>query len=103
MRFAVEKSGRQNGDAYHKRPTAFEGQVMFTVGRDPSGRWLVMDRDNSTIGIFRDRASAVHFAMYESDHVPQAVCCLPDGEVFRTISGTPIQRTRTGSNTNTGS
>ncbi|MDP9837279.1 hypothetical protein J2T09_002031 [Neorhizobium huautlense] len=32
-------------------------------------------------GIFRDRASAVHFAIFESDHQPGAVCCVPDGVI----------------------
>lgn len=57
---------------------AFSG-VRFTVGRDENGCWIVDDHDGVVGGIFRDRASAVHFAMFESDHQPGAVCCVPDG------------------------
>jgi hypothetical protein len=62
--------------------------IRFTVGRDVSGRWIVTDTLGKVGGLFTDRASAVHFAMFESDHTPGAVWCLPDyvvvkfGEVF---------------------
>ncbi len=52
--------------------------IRFTVGRDQQGRWVVNDRDGLVGGIFTDRQSAVHFAMFESDHLPGAVCCVPD-------------------------
>jgi len=64
----------------HENTAEFVG-VRFTVGRDERGNWIVDDRDGLIGGIFRDRASAVHFAMFESDHQPGAVCCLPDGMV----------------------
>ncbi|MGF9564756.1 hypothetical protein [Neorhizobium sp. JUb45] len=64
----------------HDNPATFSG-VRFTVGRDKKGCWIVQDRDGLVGGIFRDRASAVHFAMFESDHQPGAVCCLPDGAI----------------------
>ena len=55
--------------------------VRFTVGRDENGCWIVDDRDGLVGGMFRDRASAVHFAIFESDHQPGAVCCVPDGVI----------------------
>ena len=64
--------------------------VRFMVGRDAGGRWIVSDREGRVGGLFTDRASAVHFAMFESDHVPGAVCCVPEevtlslGPVFET-------------------
>lgn len=64
----------------HDGETAFFG-VRFVVGRARNGCWVVNDRDGRIGGIFRDRASAVHFAMFESDHQPGAVCCLPDGVI----------------------
>lgn len=63
--------------------------IRFTVGRDINGRWIVNDRDGKVGGLFTDRASAVHFAMFESDHIPGAVWCLPEhvtlnfGEAFK--------------------
>lgn len=52
--------------------------VRFMVGRDSAGRWVVSDRDGLVGGIFSDQASAVHFAMFESDHMPGAVCCVQE-------------------------
>ncbi|MGK9052344.1 hypothetical protein [Neorhizobium petrolearium] len=52
--------------------------VRFMVGRDAGGRWIVSDREGRVGGLFTDRAAAVHFAMFESDHLPGAVCCVPD-------------------------
>ncbi|RWX77067.1 hypothetical protein EPK99_15525 [Neorhizobium lilium] len=56
--------------------------IRFTVGRDAQGRWVVSDRDGLVGGLFTDRAAAVHFAMFESDHEPGAVCCVPDMVTF---------------------
>jgi hypothetical protein len=56
--------------------------MRFTVGRDENGCWIVDDREGRVGGMFRDRASAVHFAMFESDHQPGAVCCVPDGVIL---------------------
>ncbi|AYD02549.1 hypothetical protein [Neorhizobium sp. NCHU2750] len=52
--------------------------IRFTVGRDVRGRWIVNDMEGKVGGLFADRASAVHFAMFESDHTPGAVWCLPE-------------------------
>lgn len=52
--------------------------IRFTVGRDRSGGWIVNDAQGKVGGLFTDRASAVHFAMFESDHIPGAVWCLPE-------------------------
>ncbi|MCX5579922.1 hypothetical protein [Kaistia terrae] len=55
----------------------------FTVGRDAEGQWVVCDRLGLVGGLFADRASAVHFALVESDHCPGAVCCAAEDEVLR--------------------
>ncbi|TNM61283.1 hypothetical protein [Aliirhizobium smilacinae] len=75
--------------------------IRFTVGRDVRGRWIVNDLEGKVGGLFTDRASAVHFAMFESDHLPGAVWCLPDhvtltlGEAFeprRLHAGSSVAR-----------
>jgi hypothetical protein len=58
-------------------------QSRFIVGRDGGGRWVVRDREGLADGLFPDRASAVHFALEESDRVPGAVCCAPDDAIVR--------------------
>ena len=54
----------------------------FTVGHDAHGQWVVFDRMGLVGGLFKDRASAVHFALTESDRVPGDVCCVPDSEIL---------------------
>ena len=54
----------------------------FMVGRDANGRWVVRDQQGLVGGLFADRASAVQFALEESDRVPGAVCCAPDDAVI---------------------
>lgn len=56
--------------------------IRFTVGRDATGHWIVSDREGLVGGVFSDRASAVHFAMFESGHSPGAVWCLPEHVVL---------------------
>jgi hypothetical protein len=50
----------------------------LTVGRDRCGRWVVSDRLGLCGGWFVDRATAVHYAMFESAGEPQAVMMAPD-------------------------
>jgi len=58
----------------------------FIVGRDRQGHWVVCDQKGLVGGLFTDRNSAIHFAVFESGHVPGAVCCAPEGAVV-TLSG----------------
>lgn len=50
----------------------------FMIGRDNRGRWTVTDEKGMANTSFPDRASAIHFAMTQSDYAPGAVQCLPD-------------------------
>jgi hypothetical protein len=77
-------------------PPATLSGIRFIVGRDRHGRWVVSDREGLVGGIFTDRQSAVHFAMFESDHLPGAVCCVPD-HVRLTLDLMPDQPTSAGS------
>jgi hypothetical protein len=54
----------------------------FIVGRDECGRWVVSDNEGLVGGLFTDREAALHFAMFESDHIPGAVCCTPDNVIL---------------------
>jgi hypothetical protein len=58
----------------------------FVVGRDTQGRWVVCDQKGLVGGLFADRDSAIHFAVFESDHVPGAVCCAPEDAIL-TMAG----------------
>jgi hypothetical protein len=70
------------GKAMLRGEPSLRNGTRFTVGRDENGCWVVCDREGLVGGFFRDRASAVHFAMFESDHQPGAVCCVPDGVIL---------------------
>jgi hypothetical protein len=61
--------------------------VRFTVGRDAGGRWVVSDGQGLVGGLFADRNSAIRFAMFESDHMPGAVLCVPDGQTLSLGTG----------------
>jgi hypothetical protein len=43
------------------------------VGRDDRGRWIVLDRRGHCGGLFANSKDAIHFAMFESEQMPQAV------------------------------
>ena len=47
------------------------------VGRDRRGRWVVRNEMGTAGGYFVDRAAALHFAMLENGHRPQAVIMVP--------------------------
>ncbi|CAN7423290.1 hypothetical protein LJR231_002739 [Phyllobacterium sp. LjRoot231] len=59
------------------------------LGRDADGNWVVCDERGLVGGLFADRASAVHFALFESEFAPAAVVCIPEGTVLnlQRISG----------------
>ncbi len=56
---------------------ASAADCRFMVGRDPRGRWIVRGEQDVIGGIFTDQASAIHFALFESDYAPGAVWCAP--------------------------
>ncbi len=59
------------------------------LGRDADGNWVVCDERGLVGGLFADRGSAVHFALFESEFAPAAVVCIPEGTVLnlQSISG----------------
>lgn len=54
----------------------------FAVGHDRQGRWVVCDTQGIVGGVFRDRASAIKFAMDESGRQPGQVFCVPDTQIL---------------------
>jgi len=57
-------------------------QGRFIIGHDATGHWVVCDRQGMTGGLFTDRDAAMHFALTESNHAPNAVSLAPDDEVL---------------------
>ena len=56
------------------KPPEFEAYV---IGQDVDGHWLALEVHGRGGGIFRDRAAAVHFAQFETDHRLNAVRFAP--------------------------
>lgn len=65
---------------------AFSARVRSVIGKDDSGRWIAIDQDDRSGTPFSNRAAAVHFAVYESNLQPNAVFCLPEGQVVKPVS-----------------
>ena len=49
----------------------------FRVGQDREGRWLVVESNGASGGIFASRDAALHYAAFESGHVPGAIILWP--------------------------
>jgi hypothetical protein len=51
--------------------------LLFLIGKDSRGHWIVQDKSGLRGGIFVDRAEALKFAMFENGHHPEAVVLVP--------------------------
>lgn len=45
----------------------------FLVGQDGAGHWLALETHGLAGGIFRSKDAALHYAMLETSHRPEAV------------------------------
>jgi hypothetical protein len=50
--------------------------LLFRIGKDSRGNWVVQDQSGRYGGLFVSRAEALKFAMFESGN-PQAVIMVP--------------------------
>ena len=76
----IRKDNDMGTAAQQAYPPSMKGR--FIVGHDAYGHWVVCDRQGMTGGLFTDRVSAMHFAVTESDHAPDAVSVAPDDAVL---------------------
>jgi hypothetical protein len=51
--------------------------LLFFIGKDSHGNWVVQDHQHRCGGLFIDRAEALRFALFENGHRPQAVVMVP--------------------------
>lgn len=49
----------------------------WLIGKDEQGHWIVRDQAGLNGGIFVDRAAALHFALLENGHGPNAAVMVP--------------------------
>jgi hypothetical protein len=69
------------------RPDSKSSQ--FFIGRNSRGNWVVQDQKGLCGGLFKDRAEAFRFAMFENGRRPQAVVMVP-GVFELNLGGQPI-------------
>lgn len=50
-----------------------EDGLDFVVGQDKAGRWLALEIHGRAGGIFASRDAALHYALMETGHRPEAV------------------------------
>jgi hypothetical protein len=51
---------------------------IFTVSCNRRGRWVARDLDGQIEGVFFDKKTAIHFALFEADGRRSAVIIIPD-------------------------
>jgi hypothetical protein len=63
-----------------QRPPSSSSQsksLVFFIGKNSHGNWVVQDQEHLRGGLFVDRAEAIRFALFENGHRPQAVVMVP--------------------------
>ncbi|MBZ9604076.1 hypothetical protein [Phyllobacterium chamaecytisi] len=65
-----------------KMPSEHGFDQRLILGRDAHGNWVVCDETGKAAGLFADRASAVHFALFESEYAPAGVVCIPENSII---------------------
>jgi hypothetical protein len=71
---------------HHKISEPPSQSPLLFIGRNRRGCWVVRDQSGRLGGLFVSRAEALRFAMFETDHCPQAIVMAP-GFLELDISG----------------
>ena len=58
-------------------PSLCSKTLLFLIGRDRAGRWVVRDLQGLRGGLFVGRAEALKYALFENGNRPQAVVMVP--------------------------
>jgi hypothetical protein len=51
--------------------------LLFFIGKDSRGNWVVQDQEHICGGLFVGRAEALRYALFENGNRPQAVIMVP--------------------------
>ena len=62
---------RQDGPPSRSKP------LLFMIGKDNRGHWVVQDQHHLRGGLFINRAEALRFAMFENGNRPEAAIMMP--------------------------
>jgi hypothetical protein len=54
-------------------PQTRSRSLLFLIGRNRHGNWVVQDRQHMRGGLFANRKEALKFALFENGNRPQAV------------------------------
>lgn len=58
-------------------PPSRSKPLLFMIGRDSRGYWVVQDQHHLRGGLFINRAEALRFAMFENGNRPEAAIMMP--------------------------
>ena len=67
-------------------PSTQRSSMLFMIGRDSRGHWVVQDQFGLHGGLFVSRTQALKYALFENGNQPQAVIMVP-GVLELNISG----------------
>jgi hypothetical protein len=57
--------------------TSHAKSLLFFIGQDSRGNWVVQDQEHICGGLFVGRAEALRYALFENGNRPQAVIMVP--------------------------
>jgi hypothetical protein len=61
-----------------KEPPSSLQNLLFMIGRNSKGQWVVQDQSGLHGGLFVNRTQALKYALFENGNRPQAVVMVPD-------------------------
>lgn len=61
-----------------KEPPSSLQHLLFIIGRNSKGQWVVQDQGGLHGGLFVNRTEALKYALFENGNRPQAVVMVPD-------------------------
>ena len=77
-----------------KEPPSSLQNLLFMIGRNSKGQWVVQDQGGLHGGLFVNRVEALKYALFENGNRPQAVVMVPGILELNTTGKTPVSRPR---------
>jgi hypothetical protein len=86
MTTTVRTSKSKRAQVSRQDPIRSEDKLLFLVGRNSRGNWVVQDQDGLCGGLFIAQSAALKFALSENGNHPEAVRMVP-GVLELSIAG----------------
>jgi hypothetical protein len=72
-------------------PSSLEN-LLFMIGRNSKGQWVVQDQGGLHGGLFVNRTEALKYALFENGNRPQAVVMVPGVLELNTTARAPASQ-----------